>query len=424
MGSVFSFHNFDLSQQVLPTLTPFTLLSNSKYRELSELLFSHTSHDSKLSPTSGHNVLKYYFPNPKPLIDAFTITSPSQAESYVDIKYLLVALCFYSHSTTEIKARNLFKLFLSPNSHTLKLPDLTKLIKSLIVSVYLMTGQDIPEDSSCYRVVAQEVMGLMDMLNIKRVNIEEFVNSIKRDEGLLRMISKSRLYISVNDYSLPTIRRNKTVIITQPNRTDCSARLPSAERYRNIMPASVHSVKFPNLVSSAVYNTYTPNERVIYQAYANMKLFRSKVAEKDLAYYLCNQCLQKPLYMSRNDWSDYEISLEEAIETFKPYYDYLNDFASHTSDKNETLTKEELEAYANVFEKGDVDHKGWDKSDVFDVIGKHSTQNAYYLIAKHRINRKNRLQFHEFLRSCLPENKKFDERSVNLYYVSKQRNSF
>ena len=159
-------------------------------------------------------MLQPYFQDPKPLIDTFKVHSANQAGFYVDIKYLLVALCFYSHSTTEIKARNLFKLFLSPNSHTLKLPDLTKLIKSLIVSVYLMTGQDIPEDSSCYRVVAQEVMGLMDMLNIKRVNIEEFVNSIKRDEGLLRMISKSRLYVSVNDPILPDIRRNKTVIIT------------------------------------------------------------------------------------------------------------------------------------------------------------------------------------------------------------------
>jgi hypothetical protein len=125
--------------------------------------------------------------------------------------------------------------------------------------------------------------------------------------------------------------------------------------------------------------------------------------------------------MGRSDWSSDEISLEEAIDTFKPYYDYLNDYNSPTSFKNEALKEEELEAYAKVYKKGDVDQKGWDKSDVFDVIGKHSLQNAYYLIEKHRIKRNNRLQFNEFLRSCLPDNKKFDDNSVNNYYMTKHR---
>lgn len=133
-----------------------------------------------------------------------------------------------------------------------------------------------------------------------------------------------------------------------------------------------------------------------------------------------NQCKHKPIFMARTEWSNNFISLEEAIDTFKSYYDYLEDLNTRSFRRKETVKSNEVEAYARLFEKGDTDRIGWDKSDVFDIIGKNSSTNAYYLIEKYGISRNNRLQFGEFLKNCLPENKKFDESYVNRYYLRHQ----
>ena len=180
-------------------------------------------------------------------------------------------------------------------------------------------------------------------------------------------------------------------------------------------------MKFPSLVSPRVANNYSPHEKVIYDAYYEVLKSKHKVTEKsnyylDLSYYLINQCKHKPIFMARTDWSNNSISLEEAIETFKSYFDYLEDFITRSYRKKETVKHNEIEVYARLFEKGDTERIGWDKSDVFDIIGKNSSANAYYLIEKYGITRNNRLQFGEFLRSCLPDHKKFDESNVNRYY--------
>jgi hypothetical protein len=125
--------------------------------------------------------------------------------------------------------------------------------------------------------------------------------------------------------------------------------------------------------------------------------------------------------MPRTDWSNDLVSLSEAIETFKSYYDYMEDYNARTLRRRETVKQQEVEVYARLFEKGDTERIGWDKSDVFDIIGKHSASSAYYLIEKYGISRNNRLQFGEFLRSALPEHKKFDESNPYKYYPRNPR---
>ena len=119
--------------------------------------------------------------------------------------------------------------------------------------------------------------------------------------------------------------------------------------------------------------------------------------------------------MSRSEWSNDAISLSEAVETFKSYYDYMEDYTTRTHRRRETVKQQEVEVLSRLFEKGDTERIGRDKSDVLDIMGKHSASSAYHLIEKYEISRHNQFQFREFHRSALPENKKFDEMYANKY---------
>jgi hypothetical protein len=120
--------------------------------------------------------------------------------------------------------------------------------------------------------------------------------------------------------------------------------------------------------------------------------------------------------MTRTHWSMDQISLIQAVNSFKGYFDYLDEFTNKSSRRKESVNDNEIEAFARLYEMGDTEKVGWDKSDVFDIFGKNSPGNAYYLIEKHAIKGKNRLQFSEFLRSCLPDHKKFDDTDVSRFY--------
>lgn len=199
----------------------------------------------------------------------------------------------------------------------------------------------------------------------------------------------------------------------------------SPVRRRTRKRPNVRTTKFPSLVSPRFVNNLKPHERVIYDAYNELLKSQHQVTEKSTRYsglylYLIKQCQHKPICMSRTDWSNDPISLTEAIETFKSYYDYMEDHTIRTSRRKETVKHHEVEVFAKLFERGDTEKVGWDKSDVFDIIGKHSASSAYYLIEKYGISRHNRLQFGEFLRSALPEHKKFDENSYK-YHPRHQR---
>lgn len=200
----------------------------------------------------------------------------------------------------------------------------------------------------------------------------------------------------------------------------------SPARRRTRKRSTVRTIKFPSLVSPRYVNNLRPHERVIYDAYNELCKSKHQVTEKSTYYsglylYLIKQCKHKPICMSRTDWSNDLISLSDAIETFKSYYDYMEDYTARTLRRRETVKQHEVEVFAKLFEKGDTERMGWDKSDVFDIIGKHSASSAYYLIEKYGISRHNRLQFGEFLRSALPEHKTFDESNAYKYYPRHQR---
>jgi hypothetical protein len=75
-----------------------------------------------------------------------------------------------------------------------------------------------------------------------------------------------------------------------------------------------------------------------------------------------------------------------------------------------------MEVFARLYAIGDVDGKGWDKSDVMEMIGKKSYENARYIIQKYSVSSSNRLKFRDYLRISLPECKEFDASRVNEFY--------
>lgn len=237
----------------------------------------------------------------------------------------------------------------------------------------------------------------------------------------MQIISKHEPAVIAQYQHFPTIQHNNSVSFIQTFLTTSSRSISVSVRHNTRSFSLATSEKLPYLEFSKVASNYTPNERVIYEAYNMIMRNKTQVTEKgdlytDLASYLVKKCQHKPLFMGRTDWTREEITIDEAIETFKPYYEYLEDLNTKSFRRRESVKYNEIELYARLFEKGDTDRMGWDKSDVFDIIGKYSPNNAYYLIEKYGISRNNRLQFGEFLRNCLPEHKNFDESYVNRYY--------
>lgn len=177
MGSALSTCGIDLSGSVISSLIPFNSIHSLKFKEISHALTIEGHHHAKLPAGMVFKLLKPYFDNPKPLVSSFMLRTGPCDEEFVNMNYLLAALCFFSKCTGIQKSRCniylvLFGLFVRNETRSLKLHELTKLIKSVIIGVFHMTGKDLP-DNSLYRKLADEFMVLADSKHIKRINTEE-----------------------------------------------------------------------------------------------------------------------------------------------------------------------------------------------------------------------------------------------------------
>jgi hypothetical protein len=80
------------------------------------------------------------------------------------------------------------------------------------------------------------------------------------------------------------------------------------------------------------------------------------------------------------------------------------------------LSHQELKILAELYSIGDIDGNGWDKSDVMEMIGERSYENACYIIQKYNVSSSNRLKFSDYLTFSLPGCKQFDASRVNEFY--------
>ena len=177
MGNLLEKCDIELSESVIPALVPFTMLSSLEIKRIRKALTVDVTLNSKLLASKALKLLKKYFDNPGPLVTAFTFLESTLSEEIVNVYCLVAALCFYSKSSPFRKAKCkiylvLFNLFVNDRSTTMRLKELTKLIKSIILGTRHMTGQDLP-NSQIYRVLAEEFLLLADYKCIKRINFEE-----------------------------------------------------------------------------------------------------------------------------------------------------------------------------------------------------------------------------------------------------------
>lgn len=225
MGNALLAYNIDLSEPVSPFLIPYTSLSTLKCKEIYDTISHRSSGPIKLAPQLLYRNLVPYFNDPKPLVQAFTLED-SYGEEFVNINYLISALYFYSRSNITFKAKGnintvLFGIFLDKDPSTLRIQELTQLIKSVILGVYCMTGRSF-SNSGYFRKLAEEFMMLADFKLIKRINLEEyllyrFTSYIKRDEVLMHIVSKHGLVINTLDSSLPSAAKDNHVFsISEP----------------------------------------------------------------------------------------------------------------------------------------------------------------------------------------------------------------
>lgn len=181
------------------------------------------------------------------------------------------------------------------------------------------------------------------------------------------------------------------------------------------------SINLPSIQTPRISQTQTQNEKMIVESFNFVQKLKKQVLVRgevyvDLVQHIKSQNIGDPKFSSMKSWADKVINLNEAVQEFTPYLDQMNKKAKENM-KN-TVSHQELDMYAKLYTVGDVDGLGWDKSDVYEMLGKRSAKNAYYIIHRFKVSSSNRFKFSDYLRVCLSENKEFDDSQVNEFYTS------
>lgn len=144
------------------------------------------------------------------------------------------------------------------------------------------------------------------------------------------------------------------------------------------------------------------------QIYANGECY------VDLAQHLQSQNVGDVILPTVKNFPHEILSLNEAAHEFTPYHEQPHEKSKKTS--QHAVTHQELEIFAKMYSLGDVDGLGWDKSDVYEMLGKRSPDLAYFIIHKFNVSSSNRLKFSDYFRMSLHKNKVFDDEQANEFY--------
>lgn len=182
--------------------------------------------------------------------------------------------------------------------------------------------------------------------------------------------------------------------------------------------------KFPVLNSPVVSdNNSSKKEEVISRVYSKLQESKLIVSEKDILNYMRRNAVCNPRLYSLKKWSNESLSCEEAIAKLRPYFKYINtgmlDTKKQQIRRKERLSTLEMKTYAELYERGDSEKKGWDKVDIMDNIGVKSNRSAYFLIKKFKVSSNRRLRFSDFLQVSLPDNVEINEDKANRYYLNR-----
>jgi hypothetical protein len=139
----------DMSSEVLASLKSATKLSFKRITTIKDRLLAASSYALTLTPSQAEVALEGLVTNCQELVSQFTLRTGLKSECLVNAYHLMCGLYIYSKFNIETKATRIFhaeifNLFRSSTEKTLDHQSMKMMIKSVIIAVFLMTGQVIP----------------------------------------------------------------------------------------------------------------------------------------------------------------------------------------------------------------------------------------------------------------------------------------
>lgn len=139
----------DLSSEVLGSLKSATRLSFKRITAIKDKLLAASSYALTLTPSQTEAALEGLVANCQELVSQFTLRTGLKSECLVNAYQVMCGLYIYSKFNIETKATRIFhaeifNLFRSSTEKTLDHQSMKLMIKSVIIGVFLMTGQVIP----------------------------------------------------------------------------------------------------------------------------------------------------------------------------------------------------------------------------------------------------------------------------------------
>lgn len=165
-----------LTNPILADFENATDLALGQVKSLYLELLDHSSNSAYIEPTIFEELLGAITRSPSTISEAFTHTNKT-GEKLVNIKCVICAFSIYSNAPWVSKVRCkiqlvIYSMFEKKNSQALGLEEMSKLAKTVIKSVYIMTGSKLPP-VSLVRDITSKAFIRADTKRRKRVGIDE-----------------------------------------------------------------------------------------------------------------------------------------------------------------------------------------------------------------------------------------------------------
>jgi hypothetical protein len=165
-----------LTNPILKDLENATDLTLGQVKSLHHEMLDRSSNSLYIDPTIFEELLEANIRSSSIIVDAFRYSTRS-GEKLVSIKCVICAFIIYSCAPWVSKVRCkiylvIYSLFENKQSQALGAEEMSKLVKTVIKSVYIMTGMKLPP-VSLVRDITTKVFSRADSKKNMRVGIDE-----------------------------------------------------------------------------------------------------------------------------------------------------------------------------------------------------------------------------------------------------------
>lgn len=165
-----------LTNPILTDLQNATNLTLGQVKSLYHDLIDRSSNSGLVDPEILRELLEALIHDSNSIVEAFSCSFRS-GEKLVNIKNVICTLCIYSNAPWVSKVRCklhvvIYCMFENNQSQALGVEEMTKLVKSVIKGVYIMTGMKFPS-VSLVRDVTSKAFSRADIKKNMRITIDE-----------------------------------------------------------------------------------------------------------------------------------------------------------------------------------------------------------------------------------------------------------